>query len=134
MPKNNNNKEFNTNFLKQFLQNEENTADKLAIISAVLLSLGEGLSTLSAVLAFEGKQSENFDGTDAITLAIIGGSIQTFGDIVATIAAVRAIEELQISSKNRNNHFNATLNKIKELERENKYLKAELNRLGKQKK
>ena len=40
MPKNNNNKEFNTNFLKQFLQNEENTAAKLAIISAALLTLG----------------------------------------------------------------------------------------------
>ena len=137
MPKNNNNnnnKEFNTNFLKQFLQNEENTAEKLGIISAVLLSLGEGLFTLSAVLTFEGKQSENFDGTDAITLAIIGGSIQTFGDIVATIAAVRAIEELQTLSKNRNNDSNTSPNKIKELERENNDLKAELNRLRKQKK
>ena len=132
MPKNN--KDFNTDFLKQFLQNEENTADKLEIISAVLLSLGEGLSTLSLVLAFEGKQNENFDGTDAITLAIIGGSIQTFGEVVATIAAVRAIEELQTSSKNRNTDSNANANKIKELERENNYLKAELNRLRKQKK
>ena len=134
MPKNNNNKEFNTNFLKQFLQNEENTAAKLAIISAALLTLGEGISTLSDALTLEGKQSENFDGTDAITLAIIGGSIQTFGDIVATIAAVRAIEELQTLSKNRNNDNNATPNRIKELERENNYLKAELNRLKKQKK
>jgi len=132
LPKNN--KEFNRDFLKHFLQNEENTSDKLEIISAVLLSLGEGLSTLSAVLAFDGKQSENFDGTDAITLAIIGGSIQTFGDIVATIAAVRAIEELQTLNKNRNNDSNATPNRIKELERENNYLKAELNRLRKQKK
>ena len=95
MPKNNNNKEFNTNFLQQFLQNEENTAAKLAIISAALITLGEGISTLSDTLALEGRQSENFDGTDAITLAVIGGSIQTFGDIVATIAAVRAIEELK---------------------------------------
>ena len=132
MPKNN--KEFNRDFLKHFLQNEENTSDKLEIISAVLLSLGEGLSTLSAVLAFDGKQSENFDGTDAITLAIIGSSIQTFGDIVATIAAVRAIEELQTLNKNRNNDSNATPNRIKELERENNYLKAELNKLRKQKK
>lgn len=130
MPKNN--KDFNTDFLKQFLQNEANTAEKLAIISAVLLSLGKDLFTLSAVLTFEGKQSENFDGTDATTLAIIGGSIQTFGDIVATIAAVRAIEELQ--NKKRNKDPNTKPNKIKELERENKYLKAELNRLRKQKK
>ena len=132
MPKNN--KIFYTDFLTQFLQDENNTAEKLGIISAVLLSLGEGLFTLSAVLTFEGKQSENFDGTDAITLALIGGSIQTFGDIVATIAAVRAIEELQTLSKNRNNDNNATPNRIKELERENNYLKAELNRLRKQKK
>ncbi|MGM9946012.1 MAG: hypothetical protein ACI33M_13765 [Lysinibacillus sp.] len=129
-----NNKEFNTNFMKQFLQNEENNAAKLAIISAALITLGEGISTLSDALALEGKQSENFDGTDAITLAVIGGSIQTFGDIVATIAAVRAIEELQTLNKNRNNDNNANANKIKELERENKYLKAELNKLRKQKK
>lgn len=127
-----NNKDFNTDFIKQFLQDEKNTPEKLALISAVLLSLGEGLFTLSAVLTFEGKQSDNFDGTDATTLAIIGGSIQTFGDIVATIAAVRAIEELQ--NKKRNKDSNTTSNKIKELERENKYLKAELNRLSKQKK
>ena len=134
MPKKNNNKEFNTHFLKQFLQNEENTAAKLAIISAALLTLGEGISTLSDALTLEGKQSENFDGTDAITLAVIGGSIQTFGDIVATIAAVRAIEEVQTLTKNRNNDSNATSNRIKELERENNYLKAELNKLRKQKK
>ena len=127
-----NNKDFNTDFIKQFLQDEENTPEKLALISAVLLSLGEGLFTLSAVLTFEGKQSDNFDGTDATTLAIIGGSIQAFGDIVATIAAVRAIEELQ--NKKRNKDSNTTPNKIKELERENKYLKEELNRLRKQKK
>ena len=127
-----NNKDFNTDFIKQFLQDEENTPEKLALISAVLLSLGEGLFTLSAVLTFEGKQSDNFDGTDATTLAIIGGSIQTFGDIVATIAAVRLIEELQ--NKKRNKNSNTTPNKIKELERENKYLKEELNRLRKQKK
>lgn len=127
-----NNKDFNTDFIKQFLQDEENTPEKLALISAVLLSLGEGLFTLSAVLTFEGKQSDNFDGTDATTLAIIGGSIQTFGDIVATIAAVRAIEEIQ--NKKRNKDTNDTPKKIKELERENKYLKAELNRLRKQKK
>ena len=133
MPKNNNNKEFNTNFLKQFLQNEENTAAKLAIISAALLTLGEGISTLSDALTLEGKQSENFDGTDAITLAIIGGSIQTFGDIVATIAAVRAIEELQTSKKNQTNNTKASQNRLKELEKENKRLKAELNRLRKQK-
>ena len=130
MPKNN--KEFNTDFLKQFLEDEVNTSEKLAIISAVLLSLGEGLFTLSAVLTFEGKQSENFDGTDATTLAIIGGSIQAFGDVVATIAAVHAIEELQ--NKKRNKNQNDTPKKIKELERENKYLKAELNRLRKHKK
>ena len=134
MPKNNNNKEFNTNFLKQFLQNEENTAAKQAIISAALITLGEGISTLSDAVVLEGKQSENFDGTDAITLAIIGGSIQTFGDIVATIAAVRAIEELQAATKTRNNDSNNTLNRIKELERENNYLKAQLNRLKKPKK
>lgn len=135
MPKNNkSNKQLNTDFLKQFLQNEENTVAKLAIISSSLLTLGEGISTLSAALALEGKQRENFDGTDAITLAVIGGSIQTFGDIVATIAAVRAIEEVQTLTKNRNNDSNSTPNKIKELERENKYLKAELNRLLKQKK
>ena len=126
-----NNKDFNTDFIKQFLQEEENTPEKLALISAVLLSLGEGLLTLSAVLTFEGKQSDNFDGTDATTLAIIGGSIQTFGDIVATIAAVRLIEEVQ--NKKRNKNSNTTPNKIKELERENKYLKEELNRLRKQK-
>lgn len=131
MPKNN--KNFNTDFLDQFLQNEENTAEKLGIISAVLLSLGEGLFTLSAVLTFEGKQSENFDGTDAITLAIIGGSMQAFGDIVATMAAVRAIEELQTSNKNRTNNTKDSQNRLKELERENKRLKAELNRLKKQK-
>ena len=131
MPKNN--KQFNTDFLKQFLQNEGNTADKLAIISAVLESLGEGLSTLSAVLAFEKKQNENADGTDAIALAIIGGSIQTFGDIVGTIAAVRAIEELQALNKNKTNDRNTSLTKMKQLERENKYLKAELDRLKKQK-
>jgi len=134
LPKKNNNKEFNTHFLKQFLQNEENTAAKLAIISAALLTLGEGISTLSDALTLEGKKSENFDGTDAITLAVIGGSIQTFGDIVATIAAVRAIEEVQTLTKNRNNDSNATSNRIKELERENNYLKAELNKLRKQKK
>lgn len=135
MPKNDkNNKEFNTGFSQQFFQNEENTAAKLAIISAALITLGEGISTLSDALVLEGKQSENFDGTDAITLAIIGGSIQTFGDIVDTIAAVRAIEELQTLPRNRNNDSNATANKIKELERENKYLKAELNRLRKQNK
>ena len=130
MPKNN--KDFNTDFIKQFLQDEENTSEKLALISAVLLSLGEGLFTLAAVLTVEGKRSDNFDGTDATTLAIIGGSIQTFGDIVATIAAVRAIEEVQ--NKKRNKDSNTTPNKIKELEKENKYLKAELNRLRKQKK
>ena len=131
MPKNN--KIFNTDFLDQFLQDEENTAEKLGVISAVLLSLGEGLFALSAVLTFEGKQSENFDGTDAITLALIGGSIQTFGDIVATIAAVRAIEELQTSKKNQTNNTKASQNRLKELEKENKRLKAELNRLRKQK-
>ena len=131
MPKNN--KIFYTDFLNQFLQDENNTAEKLGIISAVLLSLGEGLFTLSAVLTFEGKQSENFDGTDAITLALIGGSIQTFGDIVATIAAVRAIEELQTSKKNQTNNTKASQNRLKELEKENKRLKAELNRLRKQK-
>ena len=131
MPKNN--KNFNTDFLDQFLQNEENTAEKLGIISAVLLSLGEGLFTLSAVLTFEGKQSENLDGTDAITLAIIGGSMQAFGDIVATMAAVRAIEELQTKKNNKTNNTKDSQNRLKELERENKRLKAELNRLKKQK-
>ena len=130
MPKNN--KDFNTDFLTQFLQNEDNTSEKLAIISSVLSNLGDSLFTLSAILTFEGKQSDHFDGTDATTLAIIGGSIQTFGDVVATMAAVRAIEELQ--NKKRNKDPDTTQNKIKELERENKYLKAELSKLRKQKK
>ena len=131
MPKNN--KDFNKDFLKQLLQNEEDTAAQLAIISAVLISLGEGLSTLSAVLAFEGKKNENFDGTDATTLAIMGGSILAFGDIVGTIAAVRAIEEIQTLNKNQTSNNNASQNRLKQLERENQYLKAQLNRLRNQK-
>ena len=127
MPKNN--QDFNMDFLTQFLQNDDNTSEKLALISSVLTSLGEGLFTMAAILTFEGKQSENFDGTDATNLALIGGSIQTFGDIVATIAAVRAIEELQ--NKKRNKDSTDTTDKIKELERENKYLKAQLNKLKK---
>jgi len=55
LARNNNGK--NNNELNGFLQGNENTAGKLAVIAGIVTTLGDALSTMAAVLALEEAQA-----------------------------------------------------------------------------
>lgn len=60
MARNNNGK--NNNQLNEFLQGNENTAGKLAVIAGIVTTLGDALATMAAVLAIEEAQAQSGNG------------------------------------------------------------------------
>ena len=60
MARNNNGK--NNNELNEFLQGNENTAAKLAVVAGIVTTLGDALATMAAVLALEEAQAQSGNG------------------------------------------------------------------------
>ena len=60
MARNNNGK--NNNELNQFLQGNENSAAKLAVIAGIVTTLGDTLATMAAFLALEEAQEQSGNG------------------------------------------------------------------------
>ncbi|MBM7608585.1 hypothetical protein JOD29_001830 [Lysinibacillus composti] len=67
------------------------------------------------------------DESTAAKLAILGGFLATLGDAISTYAAVLALEGIQ-QSKSNNHEKGNNDDRIKELEKQIKYLTKEINK------